>query len=124
MPREAKYKLPDLNIKGSLGQRIAMLRKERGYTQFELASKIGINRVLISDYERDKIRPHYEIIIHLAIALEVTTDELLGLKTLKGRNDKISLKILRRMKKIEALSDSHQKFILKTIDSHLKALGH
>jgi len=124
MPRTAKYKLPDLKIKGSLGQRIAMLRKERGYTQLELAGKIGINRVLISDYERDKIRPHYEIIIHLAIALEVTTDELLGLKALKQNENKPSLKILRRMKKIEALSDNHQKFILKAIDSHLKALEH
>jgi DNA-binding XRE family transcriptional regulator len=37
----------------TLGRRIARLRKERGYTQVELAEKIGIIQVLISDYERE-----------------------------------------------------------------------
>lgn len=122
MPQTAKYNLPDLKVKGTLGQRLARLRKERGFTQAELADKIGINRVLVSDYERDRIRPHYEMIIHLAYALEVTTDELLGVKTDKKSDAKPGLKLLRRMKKIQSLPPSQQKFILKAIDSHLKAL--
>ena len=122
MPQTAKYNLPDLKIKGTLGNRLARLRKERGYTQTELADKIGINRVLISDYERNRIRPHYEMIIHLAYALEISTDELLGVKGFKKSDTKPGLKILRRMKKIESLPESQQKFVLKAIDSHLKAL--
>ena len=85
MPQVSKYKLPPLKLgKETLGQRIARLRKERGYTQIELAKKIGITQVLVSDYERERLRPHYEMIIRFALALGVTTDELLGLKTSKN----------------------------------------
>jgi transcriptional regulator with XRE-family HTH domain len=74
MPRKSKLKLPPIDLGSeSLGQRIARLRKEKGYTQVELAKKMGIVRVLVSDYERERIRPHYEMIIRLALALDVTT---------------------------------------------------
>jgi len=123
MPTISKLKLPPLNLgKESLGKRLARLRKQKGHTQIELAHKIGITQVLVSDYERGRIRPHYEMVIRLALALEVTTDELLGVKPSKNSTNNPNLKIIQRLKKIEALSPSHQKFILKAIDSHLKAL--
>jgi DNA-binding XRE family transcriptional regulator len=50
MPQVSKLKLPPLNIsKESLGHRLARIRKEKGYTQAELAEKIGIIRGLVSD---------------------------------------------------------------------------
>lgn len=121
MPQVSKIKLPPLQIgKESLGQRIARLRKERGCTQVQLAKKIGITQVLVSDYERNRIRPHYEMIIRFAIVLGVSTDELLGLKATKGEGNQPSLKILRRMKKIEALPPAQQKVLFKNIDMFLK----
>lgn len=123
MPQKAKYNLPPLNLgEESLGQRIARLRKEKGLTQTDLAKLIGITQVLVSDYERERIRPPYEMIIRFALALEVTTDKLLGLEQSKSKTQSPGLKIQRRMKKIADLPDSQQKFILKAIDSHLKAL--
>jgi transcriptional regulator with XRE-family HTH domain len=123
MPQKSKLKLPPLDLGDeTLGQRLSKLRKERGYTQAEIAKKMGITQKLVSDYELDKLRPHPEMTIRFALAFEVSADELLGIKVSKDSSYKPSLKILRRMKKIEALSDSHQKFILKAIDSHLKAL--
>ena len=107
----------------SLGGRIGKLRKDKRLTQAELAQQINVGQKLISDYELNKLRPNYEIIIKLALALEITTDELLGLKNIKtnGKN-KPSKKIIRRMEKIGTLPVSQQKFILRTLDSHLKAL--
>jgi len=107
----------------SLGERIGKLRKNKRLTQAELAQQINVGQKLISDYELNKLRPNYEIIIKLALALEITTDELLGLKNIKtnGKN-KPSKKIIRRMEKIGTLPVSQQKFILRTLDSHLKAL--
>lgn len=123
MAQKSKFKLPPLNIdKESLGQRIARLRNEKGYTQAKLAEQIGIGQKIISDYELNKIRPHYEMVIRLALALDVTTDELLGLKKIKRNGKGPNKKILRRLEKIDALPLSQQKFILRTIDSHLKAL--
>ncbi len=123
MPQKSKIKLPPLKLGNeTLGKRIARLRKEKGYTQLELAEKIGIIRELISNYERARLRPNYEMIIRLALALEVTADEILGLKSSKKNSNKPSLKILRRMKKIESLPPSKQKIILKNIDVFLKGL--
>jgi transcriptional regulator with XRE-family HTH domain len=121
MPQVSKLKLPPLNLgKESLGQRIGRLRKEKGYTQVELAKTIGITQVLVSDYERDRLRPHYEMIIRFAKALGITTDELLGIKASKNEGNKANLKIIRRMKKIESLPPAQQKVLLKSIDMFLK----
>ncbi len=121
MPRVSKLKLPPLNLgKESLGQRIARFRKLKGYTQVQLADKIGLTQVLISDYERDKIRPHPEMIIRFSMALEVSSDHLLGLKEPKDAGHTHSLKVLRRIKNIEELPASQQKVLFQIIDTFLK----
>ncbi len=121
MPRPSKLKLPPLDLGNeTVGKRIARLRKERGYTQIELAERMSIIQGLISDYERDKLRLHGEMVVRFAQALEVTADELLGLNSSKN-GVKPNLKILRRLKKIESLPASSQKTLLKTIDTFLIA---
>lgn len=121
MPRRSKYNLPPLDLGSeTLGERIARLRKEKGHTQIDIANEIGISQVLISDYERNKIRPHYEMIIRLAMALGITTDCLLGLKEDKTSVNKPNLKLQQRIKKIEDLPPAQQKVLLKTIDTFLK----
>ena len=132
MPKKPTFKLPPLNLGDeTLGQRIARLRKAKGYTQTDLAQELAQGesaqkqisniRVLISDYERNKIRPHYEMIVRLALVLGVTADELLGIKQPKKKNDEPSLKIQKRMKNVEKLPPAQQKVLLKTIDTFLKA---
>jgi transcriptional regulator with XRE-family HTH domain len=122
MPQNSKIKKsPSLNRGGeTLGQRIARLRRERGYTQAKLGAKMDTIQRLISDYERDKLRPHPEMIVRFALALEVTTDELLGTKASKKDGKKPSLRITQRLKKIEALPPAQQKTLFKTIDTFLK----
>lgn len=132
MPKKTTFRLAPLNLGSEpLGQRIARFRKEKGYTQNELAQKIAIDgasdreirniRVLISDYERGILRPNYEVLILIASVLKVTTDELLGLKPSKNRGSQPSLKVMRRLLKIESLPPSQQRSLLNTIDAVLKA---
>lgn len=125
MPRRSRLSLPPLDLgEETIGQRLARLRKERGYTQAELSEKLGIIQALISDYEKNKLRLHAEMVIRFAQALEVTSDELLGLNGTKKLNEgKASLRLLRRSKKIEELPSSQQKTLLKTIDTFLKGAG-
>lgn len=106
----------------TFGQRLARIRKARGYTQVELAEKMGIIQVLVSDYERDKLRPYHEMIIRLAKGLEVSADELLGLKISKKKGGIPSLKLMRRLQKIEALPPAKQKILLQNIDMFLKGV--
>lgn len=125
MPRKSSLKLPALDLgEESVGERIARLRKERGYTQIELAERIGTIQALISDYERDKLRLNGEMAVRFALALEVSTDELLGLAGRKvARGKKPSRKILRRLEQIEKLPAAQQALLLKTIDTFIKAAG-
>ena len=85
MGRRSKLKLSPLKkVKETFGQRLAKIRKAKGYTQTELSKKIGLTQGLVSDYELDKLRPYHEMIIRFAIALDVSSDELLGLKEYKS----------------------------------------
>lgn len=120
MPKRSRLKLPPLNLGGeTFGQRLARLRKERGYTQSELAQKVGIIQALVSDYELDKLRLHAEMAIRFAKALGVSADELLGLKT-KERNGSIkNRRILRRIHQIDQLSKRDQDALIRTIDAFL-----
>jgi len=79
MPK--KPDLPPLNLyEESLGHRIGLIRKKKGLTQQELADKIGISRSLLSNYEIDRNRLYDEMLIRLAIALDVSLDYLVGFK--------------------------------------------
>lgn len=106
----------------TFGSRLARLRKEKGLTQVELAEKMGIIQVLISDYERDKLRPYYDTVINFSKALGVTTDELLGVTPNKKNGNLPSLKIAKRMKKVEGLPPAQQKVILQTIDGFIRGV--
>jgi hypothetical protein len=61
------------------------------------------------------------MLVRFAIALNITPDILLGFKNTELKTSSPSLKIIRRLNKIEQLPINEQKFILKTIDSLVKA---
>lgn len=123
MPRVSKLKLPPLDAAGEpLGERVARLRKERGFSQTELAERIGIIQALVSDYENGKLRLTAEMAVRFARALEVSTDDLLQPKR-KQRTLKPSRKVLRRLEQIESLPAHQQQHVLKTIDTLLKGYG-
>lgn len=102
----------------TLGQRLARIRKEHGFTQVELAQKAGTIQAVISDYERGRVRPHAAMLGQLAQALGVTADELLGIAPAPPQKaNGVSRRILRRMQALEELPAHDQKSILKLIDA-------
>jgi transcriptional regulator with XRE-family HTH domain len=105
----------------TFGQRLARLRKERGFTQVEIAERVGIIQALVSDYERNKLRLNAELVVRFATALEISTDELLKPQGPKAPlRRKPSLRMLRRLEKIESLPANQQSTLLKTIDTFLR----
>ena len=123
MPRASRTPIPEAWNSETIGQRIARLRKERGLTQKELAEKVGIIQVLVSDYEKGKLRLHAEMVVRFARALGIRADELLGLTSdvSKGTATKPDLKIMRRLNRIASLPPKEQKIMLKAIDGWLQA---
>lgn len=69
----------------SFGARLAELRKAAGYTQVELAEEVGISQRMVAYYESAEDYPLARLLRHLARALGVSTDELLGLTPVKSR---------------------------------------
>ena len=122
MPRVSKLKLPPIHTDESIGERLTRIRKDRGFTQVELAEKIGIIQSLVSSYESGALKLSAEMAVRFAMALEVATDDLLmpGTKG-NGKNGKTpSREILRRLEKIETLPRTQQIAVLKTIDNALE----
>jgi transcriptional regulator with XRE-family HTH domain len=117
--------MPSKTNMETIGQRIARIRKQKGYTQGQLAKIMGITQGLASAYELGRLQLKADIIIQYAIALKVSADEILGLKSsdLLHVDTKISLKLVRRMQKIDSLPTSEQKVLLHTIDTFLKGAG-
>ncbi len=60
----------------SIGQNIKKYRKEKGYTQRELAERIGVSVQAISKWETDTGAPDVSLVVPLASALEISTDAL------------------------------------------------
>jgi len=77
-------------------------------------------QLLISDYERDRLRVTAEMVVRIAAALEMTADELLGIKKAQPNGSKPSRKTLRRLEKIDELRPQQQATLLRTIDTFLR----
>lgn len=71
--------------------RLAALRKERGLTQQALADLVQVHLTQINRYEMGDSQPMLDVIRRLAIALTVTTDELIFGKDERGPDDDLRL---------------------------------
>ena len=111
---------PPLDFGGeTLGQRLARLRKQSGFTQIEFAKKVGITQVLVSAYETDRHLFSAEMAVRFAMALDVSLDDLLHPKARKPASKQPSLKVQRRIEQIEGLPPYQQRALLTTIDAFL-----
>jgi transcriptional regulator with XRE-family HTH domain len=118
--KKAAVKKPPLDFGGeTLGQRLTRLRKDRGFTQVELAEKTGITQVLISAYETDRCAFSVEMAVRFALVLGISLDELLHPKAKKLSARKPSRRVLRRLEQIERLPRRKQEALLTTIDAFL-----
>lgn len=71
-----------------VAERLAALRKAHGYSQEELADKIGVSRQAVSKWERTESSPDTDNLIALANVYEMSLDELLGI-TKDGSGDAV-----------------------------------
>jgi transcriptional regulator with XRE-family HTH domain len=123
MPTKSKLKLKPVDMgEESLGQRLARLRKERGWTQKQIAERTGLIQELVSNYETDKLRLNADMILRFAEVYNVSADELLrGSKSTLAAKKQPSIKLVRRMELIEGLPLYEQRALLTTIDKFLAA---
>ena len=61
-------------------KRLKELRKKTGFSQQELAGRLGIAASTVGMYEQGRRKPDYDTLIRIALIFHVTTDYLLGLE--------------------------------------------
>ena len=66
--------------------RLKEARRRTGYTQVEVADKLGIAQCQMSVYENGKVKPDIELIAAMSIIYDVSVDWLFGLKAVAERN--------------------------------------
>ena len=118
MPRK---KLPDSDF----GERLVELRRARGLTQVELADATGTTQRAISYYENHASYPPAPFLIALAQALDLSTDELLGIHKAKPRK-RFELKpeeqkLWKKFQKVTSLPDRDQRAVIRLINSLAEA---
>lgn len=98
------------------GKRLAGLRKAGGLTQQELGEKVGVSKRVIAYYEGETNYPPAHLIGPLAQALNVSTDELLGLKQTKTPLSPNLASLWRRLKVIENFSEKEKRSVLQYVE--------
>lgn len=102
------------------GARLTALRQAKGLTQDELGAAVGISNRMIAYYERDGAQPPGAILVELARALGVSTDELLGVKPVRETLSPKTARLLKRLRRVEELPAADQRAVLKLVDAMLE----
>lgn len=78
--------MPESRRKVFRPDRLRLIREQRGLTQEELATRLGIKANQENRYENSKSEPLPDLITRMAVELDVTTDYLLGLSDIPNGN--------------------------------------
>ena len=92
-----------------LNEKIKNLRKENKMTQEELAKKLGINKVRISEWENMKSTPNDEELSSLAAIFNVSKEDLTGKKKNTVKKEEKVVKEIVEAKKDVSLNEKDSK---------------
>jgi transcriptional regulator with XRE-family HTH domain len=102
----------------AIGDKILQLRKEKGWSQQQLAKMIGTSGPIIGRYERNEMMPSVEVAKKLADVFGTKLDYLVDdADRMTDIKDKA---MLDRLKEIESLDQEERKTVVHVIDSLLR----
>lgn len=110
----------------ALGLRIAQLRKERDWTQQELAEKLGIAQQTLAHYEVGRTRMPASLLPSLANLFAVPVDVLVGTHKQArnaGKRGPAS-QLERSIERIAELPKNKQRFVVEMLETVLAQAGH
>ncbi len=112
--------MPRPKIAETFGQRLARLRKARGFTQTELGQLVNLSQRMMTYYERRNAWPPAHLLPRLAEILGVSLDELVGRRPIEDAPPRRHSRLWRKLRAIEKLSKRDQQALLRTIDAFLR----
>lgn len=106
------------------GERLALLRKEKKLSQYELADKLGFTRGQIANYEQGKRQPDFETLQKLADFFDTSIDYLLGRTDDRRRNLEKENKIIKDaedlLKALENIPEKDREKVVKLAVDYVK----
>lgn len=103
----------------SLGEKIARLRKQRGWTQEQLASLIEVHNRHVSRLERNIMRPNASTLARIAEVLEVSLDELLDSPASQSAAPIVNPTLLRTFQQAQDLDQDDQAIVVRMVQALL-----
>ena len=104
------------------GENLKTLRKQKGFSQEELATRLHVVRQTISKWEKNLSVPDADTLIRLAETLEVSVSELLGAKIENENTASDVAEQLSRINEQLAIKNRRSRRILKIVAIILAAI--
>lgn len=100
----------------ALGAYVGFLRKARGMTQAELARAIGVSQQSVFAYELGDRRVSVLVLLRLSIVFTMSLEELAGMVPKEVPKKRLSPRAARHGERIQGLSKTQQRFVVRIID--------
>lgn len=102
----------------SFGPRLAGLRKKRSLTQQQLCDLVGVHVTMLSSYESGRSQPTLEVIRKLALALDVTADEVV-FDAAERRPVVTDKELVKQWEQVEELPEEDRKTVKVVVEGLL-----
>ncbi len=108
-----------------LGERLKELRKQKGLSQYEAASRLGFSRGKLANYEQGSREPDYDTLKVIAKFYDATTDYLLGYSEHPSftKDMKLDEQVEELYKILQGMPEKERKDIEKQILTYAKFLA-
>ena len=101
----------------SLGEKLKTLRREKGWSQDELAFHAQIDGRQVSRYENDRVMPSVEVVIKMAKAYNVSLDYLLLDDAPRRPLEAPVSRLAERVMGLGSFSEEDERALLHILDS-------
>lgn len=98
-----------------LNENIKTIRKNRGFTQAELAIRLHVTRQTVSKWEKGTSVPDAALLLDMAEILDVSVSELLGEKAVEKQDQDAIIEQLSRINEQMAVRNNRSARIIKTL---------
>ena len=124
LPVADDNRIPTTKRTKQIAKRLSRLRQEKAISQRDFCKQLGISQPMMSHYERGERRIPSDLLAEMAKILNVSADELLGLKRSTKNNGEMSTDMKRMWKKFQqvaGLPEHDQRAVIRLINSVAKA---
>ena len=115
---KSKMRTESRRFFASLGANLSLARKSQGFTQAEIARRIGVSQQAVFAYELGERRMSLFLLERLARVFRMPIQELAGWsRPERVPKRRLSPRAMRHAERLQALPKTQQRFVIRIIDN-------